>query len=88
LVLRCVTVVLVLFLILVGAGVALGFNSLNTREKLSSYECGYEPLGRDGLNFCFRFFVLAVVFIIFDVELVLVIYFIVLGVAGNLWFLK
>lgn len=38
-------------------------------EKLSSYECGEEPVGTSWIQFNPRFYVVALIFIIFDVEL-------------------
>jgi NADH-quinone oxidoreductase subunit A len=38
--------------------------------KLSTYECGEEPLGDSRIRFNNRFYVVALIFIIFDVEVV------------------
>ena len=40
-------------------------------EKLSTYECGEEPVGGSWIQFNIRFYVIALDFIIFDVEIVL-----------------
>merc|ERR1739838_388093 len=37
-------------------------------ELLSPYECGFEPISRSHVLFCIKFFLLAVLFIVFDVE--------------------
>ena len=42
------------------------------REKNATYECGEEPVGSGWLNFNARFYLIAILFIIFDVEIVLV----------------
>lgn len=42
------------------------------REKNTTYECGEEPVGSGWLNFNARFYLIAILFIIFDVEIVLV----------------
>lgn len=38
--------------------------------KLSSYECGEEPIGDATVKFNIRFYVIALIFLIFDVEVV------------------
>ncbi|HAL83369.1 MAG TPA: NADH-quinone oxidoreductase subunit A [Mucilaginibacter sp.] len=41
-------------------------------EKLTSYECGEEPTGNAWLPFNARFYVIALVFLLFDVEMVFI----------------
>lgn len=43
-----------------------------TREKLSTYECGEEPIGSSWVSFNPRFYVIALVFLLFDVELIFI----------------
>lgn len=40
----------------------------NSAESLSSYECGFEPSGLSHVPFCIKFFLLAIIFLVFDVE--------------------
>lgn len=42
-----------------------------TAEKLLPYECGEDPIGPQWMKFNIRFYVVALIFILFDVELVL-----------------
>ncbi|MBN2496629.1 MAG: NADH-quinone oxidoreductase subunit A [Deltaproteobacteria bacterium] len=42
-------------------------------SKLSTYECGEKPFGSAWFNFNNRFYVIALVFVIFDVEVALVV---------------
>jgi NADH-quinone oxidoreductase subunit A len=42
-----------------------------TKEKLSIYECGEDPVGSPWVKFNIRFYVIALIFLIFDVEVVL-----------------
>jgi NADH-quinone oxidoreductase subunit A len=39
-----------------------------TPEKLSQYECGFEPFENARLKFDVRFYLIAILFIIFDLE--------------------
>jgi NADH-quinone oxidoreductase subunit A len=39
-------------------------------EKLTSYECGEEPVGDSWIRFNIRFYVVALIFLVFDVEIV------------------
>ena len=70
--------VLVFFgLALVLCGLMLGLGSLlrpsNPQPaKLSTYECGEPPSGPAWINFNIRFYLVALVFVIFDVELAFV----------------
>ena len=41
-----------------------------TQEKLTTYECGEEPEGSAWLQFNIRFYVIALIFLIFDVEVI------------------
>lgn len=41
-------------------------------EKLSSYECGEEPSGNSWIQFNSRFYVIALIFLLFDVEIVFI----------------
>jgi NADH-quinone oxidoreductase subunit A len=41
-------------------------------EKLSSYECGEEPIGSAWIPFNGRFYVIALIFLLFDVEMIFI----------------
>ena len=38
-------------------------------EKLSAYECGFEPFSNSRMEFDVRFYLVAILFIIFDLEI-------------------
>lgn len=45
---------------------------VKSEEKLSPYECGVEPIGDARYNFPVKYYVIALMFLIFDVEVVFI----------------
>ena len=41
-----------------------------TAEKLSPYECGVEPVGTARERFSIKFYIIAMMFVVFDIEVV------------------
>ena len=70
----------VLVLLLLGAGTAALMLTLGSilrpsnpeRRKLTTYECGEPPTGSAWINFNIRFYLIALIFVIFDVEVAFV----------------
>jgi NADH-quinone oxidoreductase subunit A len=70
----------VLVMLLLGAGTAALMLTLGSvlrpsnpeRQKLSTYECGEPPTGSAWINFNIRFYLIALIFVIFDVEVAFV----------------
>src|SRR5665213_3363903 len=68
----------VLLILIIGTAVALGLSSLSkllgikrpSMEKLRPYECGVPPVGSANERHSVRFYLVAMLFILFDVEVV------------------
>lgn len=65
---------LTIALVLIGLVIGQGWRE--EWAKLTSFECGFDALSRSRCPFSLRFFILALLFLIFDVEMVLVLPFI------------
>jgi len=55
-------------LVLLGLGFTIG-SCQKDAEKLSSYECGFEPFEDSRTKFDVRYYLVAILFIIFDLEI-------------------
>ena len=67
----------IIIFLFVALGLSVGFIILNflfspnnpDPEKLSAYECGFEAFGDSRMEFDVRFYLVAILFIIFDLEI-------------------
>lgn len=69
--------VLILLVVAIGfaAGVLVlsvlvGYRSKHSRAKDIAYECGKDPIGEGGARFSVKFYLVAMLFILFDIEVV------------------
>ena len=85
----------IIIFLFVALGLSIGFIVLNflfspknpDPEKLSAYECGFEAFGDSRMKFDVRFYLVAILFIIFDLEIAFLFpWAISLGNIGSLGF--
>ena len=85
----------IIIFLFIALGLSVGFIVLNflfspknpDPEKLSAYECGFEAFGDSRMEFDVRFYLVAILFIIFDLEIAFLFpWAISLGNIGSLGF--
>ena len=50
--------------------VLVGFRGKHNKAKDTAYECGKDPIGEGGARFSVKFYLVAMLFILFDIEVV------------------
>nr|YP_010716026.1 NADH dehydrogenase subunit 3 [Lophosia angusticauda]WDE75731.1 NADH dehydrogenase subunit 3 [Lophosia angusticauda] len=65
-------IILLISLMLMVLSSIISKKSMLDREKMSPFECGFDPKSSPRLPFSMRFFLITIIFLIFDVEIVLI----------------
>lgn len=64
----------------------INYKNLERKEKYSPFECGFDPFSLSRVPFSLKFFLIGIIFLVFDVEIVIIIPFPLLIINKNLIF--
>nr|AMW67819.1 NADH dehydrogenase subunit 3 [Nallachius americanus] len=66
-----ISIISIIAMVTMSLASILSKKSFHDREKNSPFECGFDPLNSARLPFSIQFFLVALIFLIFDVEIAL-----------------
>nr|UEK75531.1 NADH dehydrogenase subunit 3 [Eupeodes confrater] len=77
-------ILMTLSIIVMMLATILSKKTYSDREKSSPFECGFDPMSSSRLPFSLKFFLITIIFLIFDVEIALILPMILILKFSNL----
>nr|YP_010999248.1 NADH dehydrogenase subunit 3 [Rheocricotopus emeiensis]WPM93094.1 NADH dehydrogenase subunit 3 [Rheocricotopus emeiensis] len=77
-------IILLIAMIVMLLASILSKKTINDREKTSPFECGFDPMNSSRMPFSIRFFLITIIFLIFDVEIALILPMILIFKTSNI----
>nr|UXG18944.1 NADH dehydrogenase subunit 3 [Eristalinus arvorum] len=79
------SIIMILSIVVMMLATILSKKSYSDREKSSPFECGFDPMSSSRMPFSLKFFLITIIFLIFDVEIALILPMILIMNYSNLF---
>nr|YP_009660983.1 NADH dehydrogenase subunit 3 [Eristalinus aeneus]QCT09747.1 NADH dehydrogenase subunit 3 [Eristalinus aeneus] len=79
-------IIMMLSIVVMMLATILSKKSYADREKSSPFECGFDPMSSSRMPFSLKFFLITIIFLIFDVEIALILPMILIMNYSNLFY--
>nr|NP_008503.1 NADH dehydrogenase subunit 3 [Ixodes hexagonus]AAD05510.1 NADH dehydrogenase 3 [Ixodes hexagonus] len=83
---KIITIIMIPIIIIV-VSLIMSLKSPLDKEKLSPFECGFDPFSLSRIPFSLKFFLISIIFLIFDIEIVIILPLPLLSQNKNIFFL-
>nr|WPS93605.1 NADH dehydrogenase subunit 3 [Aviostivalius klossi bispiniformis] len=65
-------IIVIISMIMMNISTFISYKNIYDQEKNSPFECGFNPLSSSRLPFSLQFFLVSIIFLIFDIEIALI----------------